>query len=65
MTKKKAPGIALTESNVSAKCCHLLKVVGETREDGKVITATAFEDLTMLFKDLIKASTSHSYTSFR
>lgn len=58
---KKTPGIALTDKITSAKCCHLFKVVGEIREDGNVITATAFEDLTMLFKDLMKPSTSHSY----
>ena len=61
MTKgNNMPGTALTESNVSAKCCHLFRTVGETREGGNVIAATAFEDLTKLFKDLMKLSMSHS-----
>lgn len=45
---------------MSAKCCHLFEKDGETRDGGKVITATAFEYRTILFKDLIKESISHS-----
>lgn len=37
---------------------------GETRDGGKVIRATAFEDRTMAFKDLIKESISHSYNDY-
>jgi len=54
------PGIALTESRVSAKCCHLLEKDGDKSVCGTVIIATAFEALTMPFKDLIKASISQS-----
>jgi len=54
------PGIALTESRVSAKCCHLVEKNGDKSICGIVIIATAFEALTMPFKDLIKASISQS-----
>lgn len=54
------PGIALTESNVSAMCCHLLQKDGESRDRGKVIMATEFEDRTMLLRDLINESISQS-----
>ena len=57
------PGIALTESNVSAMCCHLLQKDGERREGGKVNMATEFEDRTMLLRDLINESISHSCNS--
>ena len=55
------PGIALTDSKVSAMCCNRLEVDSERRVDGKVTTATAFEDRTIPFKDLIKESMSHSW----
>ena len=54
------PGIALTDSKVSAMCCHLLEKDGERRKGGNVTTATAFEDRIMLLRDLIKESISHS-----
>lgn len=57
------PGIALTESKVSAICCHLLEEDGDRREGGKVMTATAFESLIITFRDLIKESISHSYNN--
>lgn len=55
------PGIALTESSVSAKCCHLLEKDGDKSEGGKVTIATAFDALTIPFKDFKKASISQSY----
>lgn len=58
------PGIALTDSNVSAICCHRLEKDGERREGGNVTTATAFEDRTMLLRDLIKESISHSCNAY-
>lgn len=58
------PWIALTDSKVSAKCCHLFEKDGERREVGNVITATAFEARTMLFKDLMKESISQSYNDY-
>lgn len=61
MKAKNAPGIAFTESKVSAICCHLLEEDGGRREGGKVMTATAFVSLIMPFRDLIKESISHSY----
>jgi hypothetical protein len=54
------PGIALTDSNTSAMCCHLLQKDGERREDGNVIIATAFADRSMLLRDLMKESISQS-----
>lgn len=54
------PGIALTETNVSAKCWSLFKKVDETREVGKVTTATAFDNRTTVIRDLTKESMSHS-----
>lgn len=63
MKAKNVPGIALTESNVSAICCHLLEEEGDRREGGKVMTATAFKSLIMPFRDLIKESISHSYNN--
>lgn len=54
------PAIALTEMRVSAKCCHLLEKDDDSRECGNVITATAFDSLTILFKAVIKASISQS-----
>lgn len=65
MIIKNIPGIAFTDNKVSAKCCHLFAKDGEAREAGKVINATAFEDRTMLFKDLMKKSISHSYNVLR
>lgn len=38
------PGMALTESKVSAICCNLSEQDGERSEGGKVTTTTAFED---------------------
>lgn len=58
---KNIPGIAFTDNSVSAKCCHLFEKDGEAREAGKVKNTTAFEDRTILFKDLMKESISHSY----
>lgn len=58
---KHTPGIALTETKVSAKCCNLFEKDGEKREGGKVITATAFDDRMVFFRDLTKESISHSY----
>ena len=46
---------------MSAKCCSLIEKVVETREGENVMTATAFDNLTTLFKDLTKESISHSY----
>lgn len=54
------PGIALTDSNTSAMCCHLLQKDGERREGGNVIIATAFADRSMLLRDLIKERISQS-----
>jgi len=51
----------LTESKVSAICCNLSEQDGERSEGGKVTTTTAFEDMAMLFRDLIKESMCHSY----
>jgi hypothetical protein len=50
----------LTESSVSAKCCHLFEIEFERTEAGKVTTATALEDRTMAFKDLMKDNISQS-----
>jgi hypothetical protein len=54
------PGIALTDSNTSAMCCHLLQKDGERREGGNVITATAFADRSMLLRDVMKESIPQS-----
>lgn len=54
------PGIALTDSKVSAMCCHRLETDGKRREGGNVTTATALDDRIMLLRDLIKESISHS-----
>lgn len=54
------PGIALTESKVSAICCNLFEQDGERSEGGNVITTTAFEDRVMAFRDLTKDSICHS-----
>lgn len=54
------PGIALTESKVSAICCNLFEQDGERSEGGNVTTTTAFEDWVMPFGDQIKESICHS-----
>lgn len=54
------PGIALTDSKVSAMCCNRFEQDGEKSECGKVTRTTAFEDLAKLFRDLIKESICHS-----
>lgn len=55
----------MTDIKVSARCCHLFKKAGETSEGGKDMTATAPEDRTMPFKDLIKESISQSYNEMQ
>lgn len=45
---------------MSARCCHLFKEDWEIRDEGKDMTATAFEDRIMHFKDLMKERMSHS-----
>lgn len=57
------PGIALTESKVSAICCNLFEQDGDRSEGGNVTTTTAFEDRAMPFRDLIKESICHSYNN--
>lgn len=57
--------MAPTESNVSAMCCSLFEEDGERREGENVITATAFEDRSFPFSDLIEESISHSCNDIR
>lgn len=57
------PGIALTESKVSAMCCNRLDKDAERREGGKVTMATQFEDDNMLFRNLMNERISHSCKS--
>lgn len=52
----------MTETKVSARCCSLFEKVAETREGGNVITATPFNNLNTLFRDLTKERISHSYS---
>lgn len=54
------PGIALTESKVSAMCCSLVDEDGESMEGGKVTMATAFETISILFSNLMNESISDS-----
>jgi hypothetical protein len=60
LVRNNKPGIALTDSNTSAMCCHLLQKDGERREGGNVIPATAFADRSMLLRDLMKESIPQS-----
>jgi hypothetical protein len=60
LVRNNKPGIALTDSNTSAMCCHLLQKDGERREGGNVITATAFADRSMLLRDVMKESIPQS-----
>lgn len=59
--RRHTPGMAFTEISVSARCCILFEKAGETREGGKVIMPTAFDNRTTLLRDLTKDSMSHSY----
>jgi hypothetical protein len=54
------PGIAFIDSNVSARCCHLLQKDSDRTVYGNVITATVLEERTMAFSDLINETISQS-----
>jgi hypothetical protein len=54
------PGIALIDSSVSARCCHLLQNEFDRTVLGNVITATELDDRTMAFTDLINETMSQS-----
>lgn len=54
------PGIALTDSKVSAICCNLFEQDGDRSEGGNVTTTTAFEERAMPLSDLIKERICHS-----
>jgi len=45
---------------MSAICCHLLQDEDERREGGNDIRPTTFADCSMVFRERIKESISHS-----
>jgi hypothetical protein len=59
------PGIAFIDSSVSARCCHLLQKESDRTMYGNVTTATALEERTMAFSDLINETMSQSCNVYK